>query len=186
VGRPSLTVDGVPVSLDVPGTGWGRYRNVAISRSIAGPQDAEGVIYWASVSDRSVTVPCPDVLSLPVDASAADVASAVARAPGTELVSGPSDLTLGGRPAKHVVVTVREDLGCDPGYFYSWPSAKGGPFWGGTRAGDTVSAWIVEVDGRLLFISAMTHVDSGDPEHVLVGPAFKQEIQEIVDSVRFE
>ena len=110
----------------------------------------------------------------------------MAAAPGIELVSGPSDVILGGRPAKHVVVTVHEDLGCDPGYFYSWQEAKGGPFWGGTTAGDTISIWIVDVDGKRLFIAAETHVDSGDPQHVLVGPTFKQEVDEIVDSIQFE
>lgn len=190
VGRRSVTVDGIPFSFDVrmhnPGMGWAQFGNISINRSISGPQGAEGIVYWTSVSDRGLADPCADLLSLPVDASAADLAAAVAAAPGTELVSGPSDVLLGGRPAKHVVVAVREDLGCDPGYFYSWQERKGGPFWGGTTAGDTISVWIVDVDGKRLFIASETHVDSGDPEHSAVGPQFKREIEEIVDSIQFE
>ena len=60
------------------------------------------------------------LLSPSTGASAAKLATAVSRAPGTKLVRGPSDVTLGGRPAKHVVLTVRKNVGCDPGFFYTW------------------------------------------------------------------
>ncbi len=190
VGRHSVRVDGVRFSFDMPlhdpDSGWAQFGNISISRSIIGPQDAEGIVYWTSVSERGLADPCADVLNLPVSATAADLAAAVAVAPGTELVSGPADVILGGRPAKHVVVTVSQDLGCDPGYFYSWHEAGGGPFWDGTTAGDTISVWIADVDGKRLFIAAATHVDSGVPSHALVGPKFKQEVEDIVDSIQFE
>ena len=42
------------------------------------------------------------------------------RRPASSSSAGPEDVTVGGRPAKHLVVRVREDLGCDPGYFFTW------------------------------------------------------------------
>ncbi|HVQ88454.1 MAG TPA: hypothetical protein VMT88_09750, partial [Actinomycetes bacterium] len=43
-GRHSLSVDGVRLSFVMPSRGWGMYGNVNISKSIVGPQDAEGII----------------------------------------------------------------------------------------------------------------------------------------------
>jgi hypothetical protein len=32
-----------------------------------------------------------------------------------------------------VVLTVREDLGCSPGFFFTWRTPMGGAFWPGTK-----------------------------------------------------
>jgi hypothetical protein len=77
-----------------------------------------------------------------------------------------------------VVVTVREDVGCDPGFFYNWKAQTGGAMWVTSELGDTIRAWIVNVDGALLFIGAETHHDAS--------PALDREIQQIVDSIRFD
>lgn len=92
-----------------------------------GAQDAEAIIYWTRFPDGEYADPCAlNLLSRPeIPQSAADLAAAVAAAPGTELVTGPSDLTVGGHPAKHVVLTVREDFGCDPGFFYTCGQGSG-------------------------------------------------------------
>jgi hypothetical protein len=194
VGRHSLTVDGVSFSFSAPGTlgntGWapgpieklpdGGLSNgsLLISKSIGGGQGAEAVIYWTGFPDGTYPDPCTGLLSPSVRPSASDLAAALAAAPGTELVSGPSDLSIGGRPAKHVVLTVREDLGCDPGYFYTWQSECWGPCWMTTDVGTTILAWIVDVDGTLLFIEGETHENAG--------PRLEQEIQDIVDTIQFE
>ena len=109
--------------------------------------------------------------------SAADLAAAVATAPGTELVTGPSNVTLGGRPAKHVALTVRKNVGCDPGFFYSWRGAKVGASWQAPWDGDTIRVWIVDVDGTRLFIEAVTRQAAGGQ---------KREAEQIVESIRFE
>ena len=106
-----------------------------------------------------------------------DLAAAVARAPGTKLVKGPSDVTLGGHPAKHVVLTVRKNVGCDPGFFYTWRDVYGGTLWPTTDVGDTIRVWIVAVDGTRLFIAAAT-TEEADAE-------LKKEIKQIVESIRF-
>jgi len=100
----------------------------------------------------------------------------VATAPGTKLVKGPSNVTLGGRPAKHVVLKVRNNVGCDPGFFYSWHNYPlGGAFWH-MNAGDTMRLWIVNVNGTRLFIAAATSVQA---------TWLNKEIQQIVESIRF-
>lgn len=181
-GRHVLAVDEIGLSFNVPplvpDQGWSRYRDIYISKDTVGPQAAEGAVYWTAFPEGADTDLCPNLQSLPRDASAADLAAAVAAAPGTELVTAPTDVIIGGRPAKHVVLTVREDLGCDPGFFFTWDPAWGGPGWWWTNVGDTIRVWIADVDGTLLFIAGETTPDAG--------PRTKQEILDIVDSIQFE
>jgi hypothetical protein len=94
---------------------------------------------------------------------------------------------VGGRAAKHVVVIVRNDVGCDPGFFYNWKAQTGGALWVRTELGDTIRMWIVEVDGTLLFIAGETHRDVRPGEALTeAGQArIEEEIQQIVDSIRF-
>ncbi len=181
-GRHSLTVDGVPLSIRVPAlqtpVGWHRYGDLYISKDTRKSQAAEAAIYWAAYPDADLADPCGALAGLSIDSSVADLAVAVSTAPGTERVAGPLDVTVGGRPAKYVELIVRDDLGCDPGFFYSWQPAPGGPFWRQTSADDTVRAWVVDVDGTRLFIVGETTPDAG--------PVLDQEIRDIVDSIQFE
>ena len=101
----------------------------------------------------------------------------MAAAPGTELLAGPSDVSVGVRPAQNVELAVREHAGCDPGYLSSWRDERWGPFWAETSRGDTIRVWIVDVDGTGLFIEAETTKQAG--------PELDHEIQQIVDSIRF-
>jgi len=186
--RHAVTEGGVRFSFSVPTVGWERFSSIStdrsaggpisINKSIVGPQGAEAIIFWTSFPDGDYADPCARLLSPPVGSSAADLAAAVSTAPGTRLVSGPSSVTLGGRPAEHVVVTVRENVGCDPGFFYAWTDVDGGALWPTTRVGDTISVWIVDVDGTRLFIEAETTKQA-------VG-ALEQEVQQIVESISFE
>jgi hypothetical protein len=143
-----------------------------------GPQAADAIIYWTSFPDGDYADPCARLLSPPIGPSAADLAAAVSTAPGTKLIKGPSDVTLGGRPAKHVVLTVRENVGCDPGFFDTWRDVFGGALWPTTGVGDTIRVWIVDVEGTRLFIEAET------TEQATSG--LEQEIQQIVESIRFD
>jgi hypothetical protein len=81
-----------------------------------------------------------------------------------------------------MVLTLLEDLGCDPGFFFTWrPRGPRGECWGAcwleSSAGDTIRVWIVDVGGRRLFIEAATR----DHRKFLA-----QEIEKIVRSIRFE
>ena len=111
---------------------------------------------FGRASLTATTPSCARLLSPPGGSSAADLATAVSTAPGTELLTGPSSVTVGGRPAKHVALFVRENVGCDPGFFYTWRDVPGGAFWGTTGVGDTIRVWIVDVDDTRLFIEAET------------------------------
>jgi len=177
--RHSLTVEGVPFSLSLPTPGWERKGSLYISKSTVGPQGAEAVIFWTSFPDGAYAYPCAHLLlGDPIGPSAADLAAAVSTARGTELVVGPSDVTVGGRAAQHVVLTVREDAGCDPGYFFAWREDFGGAFWAATEVGDTIRVWIVDFDGKRLVIEAETNKDANS--------ALEREIQQIVESIRFD
>ncbi len=187
-GRQTVTENGVPFSFNVTGLGWGRYSSVptrkspggpiSLNKSIVGPQGAEAIIYWTSFPNGEYADPCGRLLSSSIGTSAAKLAAAVSRAPGTKLVKGPSDVTLGGHPAKHVALTVRKNVGCDPGFFYTWIDTDGGALWPTTNAGDTIRVWIVAVDGPHIFIQAATTVEAD--------ARLKNEVKRIVESIRFE
>ncbi len=188
--RYELIENGVRFSFAVSAMGgWERFTvasgkkprgRISLNRSIEGPQGAEGIIYWSSFPHGDHADPCARVLAPSTGRSAAALAAAVATAPGTRLVEGPSNVTLGGRPAKHVVLTVRTNrkkVGCDPGFFYRWANHRlGGAFWH-VHAGDTMQAWVATVNGTRLFLAAATSVHSGQLD---------QEIRTIVGSVRFD
>jgi hypothetical protein len=178
IGRHSLTFDGIPFSFETSTSGWEPQGSFLISKSTHGPQGAEAVIFWTPFPEGVDAGACPRLLGPPDGGSAADLAAAVSRTNGTELVSGPSDVTVGGYAAKRVVVTVREDTGCDPGFFYNWRAKTGGAMWDRTELGDTITVWIVDLNRTLLFIGGETHKDAG--------AEVEQEIQPIVDSIRFK
>jgi len=173
--RLSLTVDRVPFSFSLQaGDSWERFGSTSINKWLSGGQDAEAIIFWKTLPSGENADPCVPLTG----ASAADIAAAVASAPGTELVAGPSDVTVGGRAAKHVVLTVREDAGCGPGFFFTWPAVNNAAMWLETMPGDTIRVWIVEVAGKRFVIEAETRSE--------VGSDLDQEIQQFVDSIRFD
>ena len=172
-----LTVAGIHFSFDVPAPGWERFGDISINKSIVGPQGAEAIVFWTRVPRGDLTYPCADVLGYPTAGpSIEDLATAVSKARGTELISGPSDTRVDQLPAKHVVVKIRKRVGCDPGFFFTWTDRRTGAFWTRTHRGDTVRAWIVDVRGAKLFIEAVTTVEA-DAE-------LEREIRQIVRSIR--
>jgi len=184
--RQPLTERGIRFSFDVPAdrtwgrrisTGQARRGPISLNKSIMGPQSAEAVIYWTSFPDGDYADACARVLGRSVGPSVADLATAVASAPGTRLVRGPRKTRLGGRPARHVVVTVRKDVGCNPGFFYAWRDLVGGSFFPTTSPSDTIQVWIVAGRGTRLFIAAITTVQANS--------TLEREVEQIVESIRF-
>ena len=192
--RPVLNEAGVRFSFRVP-RGWESFSTIptkksptgpiSLNKSNHGPQDAEAIIYWTSFPDGDHADPCARELAPSgIGRSAASLAAAVSTAPGTKLVKGPSNVTVGGYPAKQVVLTVRKYIGCDPGFFYTWRDVWGGAFWRTTEVGDTIRVWIVPVAGTRfykrtrLFIVAATKEDA---EAML-----EREVERIVGTFRFE
>jgi len=194
-GRHSLTVDGIPFSIDTTAStedGWADFNGVSINKSTRGPQDAEGILYWTGLPDGPHTTACGPMRDLSATASATEIAAAVASAPGTQVVAKPVDVTVGGLPAKHVVIAVIDELGCDPGYFFSWHQRIGGPFWAGTSVGDMIDVWIVDVHGTRLFIASelrQTSSEDNPADQATWIPereGLHQEMRRIVDSIEFE
>jgi hypothetical protein len=177
LGTQSLTVQGVPFSFRAPSNGWWRFGDLYVSKSTAGSQDAEAVVFFATVWRSRYAVACGQWWGSPVG-SLADWATEASRKRGTELVEGPLDVTIGGYAAKHVVFTVRKDVACNPGFFHRWKTVREGPFWGSTVVGDTIRIWLVEVGGTILYIEGDTH-DSADA-------GLEQEVDEIVASIVFD
>jgi hypothetical protein len=192
--RHTVTEKGVRFSFWVPELatppvtdGWQRFNSIStdkspggpisLNRDVVGSQTAEAIIYWTSFPDGDYADSCARLLKRSIGRSTADLAAAVSAAPGTRLVKGPSNVTLGGRPAKHVVLTIRRNVGCSPGFFYTWREVHGGPFWRTTVPGDTVQVWIVSVHGTRLFIEAATTKQAGR--------RLRTEARQIVESIRF-
>lgn len=177
IGTHALPVDGIAVSFSIPSRGWEPYEGFLIAKSIVRGQAAEGIVFWAAFPNGLAADPCGS-LSYPIGRTPNLVAEAVARDPGVDVVTAPLDVTVGGRPAKHVVVQVREDFGCDPGYFYNWNAQTGGALWPETRAGDTIRVWAVDVDDTLLFIGALTNPQAN--------ANLERQIEQIVGSINFD
>jgi hypothetical protein len=137
------------------------------------------VIFWAGFQGGGPATPCAKLLPSSADQSRADLAAAVASAPGTKLAGGPRFVRVGGRPATYVVIRVRKDLGCGPGFFFAWPhdldTWEWGAFWPGTDVGDSIRVWIVDVNRKHLFFEAATKPGHG----------VEQEIFDVVRSIRF-
>jgi len=178
--RSERVVGGVPFSFQLPTGSWGweRKGDISINKSIVGPQGAEAIIFWTTFPDGDIAEPCPELLGPRDGRSAADLAATVATAPGTKLIAGPSNVTLGGRAAKHVVLVLRERVGCGPGVFFRWQAVEGGALWPRTPLGSTIRAWIVDADGTLIFIGAATNKQA-DAD-------LEREVEQIVQSIRFE
>lgn len=173
-------VDGVQITFSLP-AGWERNVDpkISINKSTHPPQGAEAIMMFSSFPSGQYARPCAKLLHPSTTGpSAGALAARVARAPGTKLISGPADVTVGGRAAKRVVVVVRRNTGCVPGFFYSWRPTIGGALWTTTSVGDTIQVWIVKVGRTRIFIEAETTKDAG----ARVG----QEVQRIIRSIRFD
>jgi hypothetical protein len=177
VGRHSVTLEGVPFSFTVP-SGWTSNGIFGIDKATGIGPDGAGFIFWDDAPVGVFSDPCGSVKAAAAGPSASDLAAAVASVPGLDVVSGPTDVTVGGYPAKHVVVTVREDVDCVANDFYLWyaPSADQARF--ATGLGSTIRVWIIEVDGKHVWIDGETYKGAG--------PEPGQEIQGIIDSIQFE
>jgi hypothetical protein len=178
-----MTLAGVRLSLEFPTAGWISNGEWGIDKGNfnSGAPDTASFIFWpASAPDNVFGDPCANtLLSPPAGPSAAELAAAVSRLPGIELVSGPSEVSVGGYPAQHVVLTVPEGVGCAAEQFYLWEDTdNAGSARYVTQLGSTIYVWIIDVNGTLVWIDGETFVGSG--------PRAAQEVQQIVDSIRFE
>lgn len=178
IGRHPVTIHGVSFSFEVATNGWfsqpartGGY----IQRGADNATTPAWMLFWSL--DNVYADPCPHtLLSPPVGPTAADLAAALLTIPGTDAV-GPTDVTVGGLPAKHVVLTVRGDVGCEPEDFHLW-AGPGESARYASQLPTTIRVWIIDVDTERIVIES----------ELLAGatPELDQEIDLIVESIRFE
>jgi hypothetical protein len=179
-GRNALSIDDINLSFVMPAN-WESFGSEFpnyITRSVAGPQGAEGQVMWTGYPPTGrFAGECAYLHDLNPAATVVALTEGVASVPGTEVVSR-SDVSVGGRAATKVVLIVQDDVGCDPGFFFNYPNLHGGALWPETVPGDTVRVWIVDAGPRLLVIEGKTHP--------VISSTLEEQIQGIVDSIRFE
>jgi hypothetical protein len=181
IGRHPMVLSGATVSIEIPSAGWTSNGEWGLSKGLQSSADAADFIFWPlSPPDNVFSDPCSKTLaSHPPGQSAAELAAAVASIPGIHLVSGPSEVRVGGYTAQHVVFTLPNDIGCAPDHFYLWADKDNpGAERYATQLGETFSIWIIDVDGTIVWIDSETFVSSGAEAG--------QEVQQIVDSIHFE
>jgi hypothetical protein len=178
IGQHSITQEGVPFTFSISTAGWISNGEFAIDKAVGVGPDGAGFIFWGDTPVGVFADPCAQTRGPNLGSSVADLAAAVAAVPGTDLVSGPRDVTVGGHSAKQVVVKIREDVGCVATSFHLWYAPSVGLARFATELGSTISAWIIDVDGTVVWIDGETYKGAG--------PKPGQQIQEIVGSIRFE
>jgi hypothetical protein len=185
VGTHSMTLAGVPLSMELTATGWRSNGDFGFDKGnyLSSTSDAASFILWPqSAADNTFGDPCTETpLDPPAGPSAAERAAAVSTLAGIELVSGPTAVTVGGHPAQHVVIKIPDTIGCAPDKFYLWydaddPTGELGRY--ATALGSTIYVWIIDVDGTIVWIDGETYATSGS------GAA--QEVEQIVNSIQFE
>jgi len=175
-GRHSMIRSGKSLSVDMP-SGWTSHGGFRIY-TMAGQA---AFIVWTDAPANVYADPCmKEPLDPPAGDTPAELAAAVSSIPGTDLVSGPSDVTIGGHPAKLVSIRIREDIDCAPGEFSLWYREADGPAGGRwpDALGDTINVWIIDVDGTIVWIDG--EAGSNTP------PALQGEMRQIVESIKFE
>ncbi|MEK6720662.1 MAG: hypothetical protein AABZ33_08355 [Chloroflexota bacterium] len=178
VGRHSMTLNGVRLSINVAAPGWTSNGSWGLDKGNVGPGGAGFILWPDAIPDRVYSDPCGQVEGPPAGPATADLAAAVAALPGSVLVSGPSDVTVGGKPAKLVVITIPEDAPCPGGEngFYLWGHKTDARY--ATELGETFRVWIIDVDGTLVWIDGETYKGGG--------PEVGAELEQIVNSIQFE
>ncbi len=182
-GTHRAVLEGVPLTFSVPDQGWEAFPGQFIGTVEPEQPDSLAFAFWKSSPENVYSDPCAHTaLDPPPAATAEGLAAAAAAIPGTDLVSGPSSVTVGGYPAQHVAFTIRDDLGCDPHDAYLWydvssGGARGGWHWA-SALGSTHQVWIIDVDGTLVWIDSETF--RGAP------PDVEEAVGQVIDSIQFE
>jgi hypothetical protein len=175
-GRHSIIRSGKSLSVEMP-SGWISHIGARIST-----RAGQGAfIFWSPAPVNTYADPCAqEPLDPPAGDTPAELAAAISSIPGTSLVGGPSDVTIGGRPAKLVTIQVHEDIDCPPNEFFLWyHEVDGSPEgrWPDAR-GDTINVWIIDVDGTIVWIDGSWSVSTT--------PTLHEEMLQIVESIQFE
>lgn len=181
--RYRLSRGGVALTFAVPTSGWSSDGEFWFRGHSASPEHTFLWFITFQGTPGIFTDPCAHEGLEQFEDSLAGEAEAIAALPGTELVSGPSDVTVDGRAATYVAIRFPEDVGCsNTSYWLSHDPVCGArlectgyPTW----LGETMRTWIVDVDGAHFVFRAESRYADASPD-------LEVEIQQIVDSIQFE
>lgn len=177
LGRHPMTVDGVPFTFEIAEPGWTSDGEVFFGKGTELEPDGMSILFWPEAPEFVYDDPCGQQQAPPVGPTAADMAAAIAGMSQLELVSGPTSVTIGGKPAQRVVVHVPDELECVPQQYMLWGNESVSSRYT-TGPGSTFSVWIIDVDGTRLQIDAESYPGAS--------PEIGEEMRAIVESIRFE
>jgi hypothetical protein len=182
--RYDLTLDLAPGTFAVPTSKWGGNGRFLLWVHAGEYYERAHMFFWTDTDPAGVFAdPCAGEASPPVGATAADLAAAIAGLPGTELLSGPSDVTVDGRSAKVVEILVPEDIPCSPETFLLWYSlgceTEAECARWASWEDSIIRVWIIELDDGARGVVEAERFAADDP-------AIDQEFEEIVSSIDFE
>lgn len=176
--RYRAVLEDVPFTFTVPTSDWISNGEWGIDKGAGIVPEGAGFIMWLDTPVGVFSDPCIRLKGPEIGTSIADLAAAVAAMPGTDLVSAPTDVTVGGFPAKEVAIQIRDDIACHPNLYYLWYAPNPDYARYATVIGSTIRTWIIDVDGTPVWIDSETYPGAGP------GPG--SEIQQIIDSIQFE
>jgi hypothetical protein len=177
VGPHDVKLLGIPFSFTIPSPDWRSDHGKGTLETGVFPQTSFAWIDFGGPNTWVYTDPCARK-SATVGPSIAEQAAALTTIEGTDAV-GPTDVAVGGRPAKLVVLTIHPDVPCAQQGFelYGMTSPGGGTTLYANGITSTIRVLFVDTGGQILMI----HSDQLGPD-----PKVAQEIQQVVDSIRFE
>ncbi len=180
IGRHSMTLGGAAFTFELTTPDWSSNGTWGIDKqAVSMKPDGAGFIVWDDDANGVFSDPCKGVKAPAVGPSPGALAAAIAGIPGVEVVSGPTAVTVGGKPAQNVVIKIPETIACPAESFMLWyddsnPDNKRYA----SQAGQTIRVWIIEVGGKRIQLDGETFVGAG------AQPG--NEIQGIIDSIQFD
>jgi hypothetical protein len=177
VGPHDAKLLGIPFSFTIPSPDWRSDHGEGTLETGVFPQTSFAWIDFGGPITWIYTDPCARK-SATVGPSIAEQAAALTTIEGTDAV-GPTDVAVGGRPAKLVVLTIHPDVQCAQQGFelYGRTSPGGGTTLYANGITSTMRVWFVDTGGQVLMIHS---------DQLGANPKVEQEIQQVVDSIRFE
>lgn len=121
--------------------------------------------------------PCGHELVNVIGPAVSDLATAMTRIPGTDVV-GPTSVGLRWSTARHLAMTIQDDIKCDVESFYMWTDGLGDvrtP----TAAGSTIRVWIFNPNNREVFGRHVVEAETFQG----ATPALMDEVERIVRSI---
>lgn len=173
-GTWSMDVESLRVTFDIPAAGW--VKNIVPGAIWSAGSEGR---FSFSVVDNLFADPCGGgaLREPPVGPTVDDLANALATLPGIE-ATGPTEATLGNRPAKLVEFSLAADEEpCAPQGVKLWPIpglSDPAPLESAART----RYWILDVQGTRLVVGAV--------ERDGLITVMRNELQSILDSVRIE